>query len=77
MIKLTLGEVAAVEDLSGISIDAIADTGTPKGRALAALVMVIKNRTNPEFTFNDALNMDMGEAAALVNFDDETDEVKN
>ena len=74
--KLTLGEVAAVENLSGVSIDSVAEAGTPKGKALAALVFVIKKRENPDFTFEDALNMDMEEALALIG-DEETDAVKN
>lgn len=71
MFKLTLGEVAAVESLSGVAIDEIADAGTPKGKALAALVFVMKKRANPDFTFEMALDTDMDEAMAIVNPDED------
>lgn len=71
--RLTLGEIAAVEDLSGISIDQIQEAGVPKGKALAALVMVVKKRETPGFTFKDALAMDMQEAMALIGDDGDDD----
>ena len=36
--SLTLGEVAAVEDLAGVSVDGMADDERPKGRLLAAFL---------------------------------------
>lgn len=75
--SLTLGEVAAIEDLSGQGIATIADDDRPKGKALAALVMVIKRRSGePTYTFNQALAVPLAEANALVggdNDDGETD----
>lgn len=71
MFKLTLGEIAAVENLSGVAIDAITEAGTPKGKALAALAFVVKKRENPDFTFEDALNMSMDDAMALIGDDDD------
>lgn len=65
--RLTLGEIAAIENLSGVSIDSLMDEGTPKGKALAALVFVAKKREDPDFTFDDALNTDMDEAMEIVN----------
>lgn len=69
--KLTLGEIAAVENLAGVSIDAIGQDETPKGKAMAALVFVTKKRDNPDFTFDDALNMDMDEALAIISDEDD------
>lgn len=70
--SLTLGEVAAIEELSGQGINAIADDDRPKGKALAALVMVIKRREGePTFTFNQALAVPLSEANALVGGDDD------
>lgn len=67
--KLTLGEVAAIEDLSGTAISAVSEQ-TPQGKFLAALVMVAKRRSGePTFTFNQALAMPMVEANELLGFD--------
>lgn len=53
--RLTLGEVAEIEDLTGRSIDAFTDDTAPKGKALAALYYVFKKREDKEFTFKQAL----------------------
>lgn len=74
--KLTLGEIAAVENLAGVSIDSIGQDETPKGKAMAALVFITKKRDNPDFTFEDALNMDMDEALAIIS-DEEDPKDKN
>jgi hypothetical protein len=72
--SLTLGEVATIEDLSGQPIGAIADEDAPKGKALAAIVMVIKRRTgHPGFKFNEALNIPLKEANALLGVQDESE----
>lgn len=65
--SLTLGEVAFIESLSEQSISSIADEDSPKGKALAAIVTVIKRRTgHPDFKFNDALNVPLSEANTLL-----------
>lgn len=64
---LTLGEIAKVEQLSGQAIVSIGDTSAPKGKALAALAMVIKRRTGtPQFSWDDAQNLTMTEAMEVV-----------
>lgn len=69
--SLTLGEVATIEDLSGQSIAAIAQAETPKGKALAALVMVVKRRSGePAFTWNQANALTLDEANAVLGFGD-------
>lgn len=67
--SLTLGEVAAVENLSGVAIDQLGEAGVPKGKLYAALVFVMNKRHNPEYTFEDALNMDMTALAELFSAD--------
>lgn len=67
---LTLGEVAAVEDLSGRSIDALADPATPKGKLLAAITYVIKKREDSTYTFNQALGLSLAEIEKIVDFGD-------
>ena len=64
--QLTLGEVAAIEDLSGVAISSLDET-TPQGKFLAALTMVAKRRSGePTFTFNQAMAMPMLEAQAFL-----------
>jgi len=71
---LTLREVSLIEDLSGQSIESIAEKDKPKGKSLAAIVMVIKRRTgNPKFTFNEAMDVPLAEAYELLGDDDEAD----
>lgn len=72
---LTLGEVAFIEDLSGLSIGSIGDEEMPKGKALAAIATVLKRRSGfPDFKFNDALNLTMAEINELMGIDEEEDE---
>lgn len=64
--KLTMGEVAQVESLSGLSINEVGDETKPKGLALAALAYVAKKRTNPEFTWNDAQALTMADVQDVL-----------
>ncbi|QYC54905.1 tail assembly chaperone [Microbacterium phage MrGreen] len=67
--QLTLGEVAAIEDLSGVAIGSVSES-TPQGKFLAALYMVAKRRDGqPTFTFNAALQASMAEAQSFLGFD--------
>lgn len=70
--SLTLGEVAAIEDLAGVSVDAMADDDRPKGRLLAAFIFVMKRREDPGFKFEDALNIPLSEANELLGTPDPT-----
>lgn len=74
--QLTLGEVATIEDLSGFGIGAL-NQGTPQGKFLAAIYMVVQRRSgDPTFTFNQALAVPMVEAQKALGFtgDDDEDE---
>lgn len=51
---LTLGEIAQVEELSGLSITAMSDDEKPKGKLLIAMACVAARRTDPSFTLNRA-----------------------
>ena len=64
--RLTLGEVAAVEELSGLSMTEIGEPGVPLGKFMAAVAYVIRKRTDPEFTFADALNLRMDDLDELT-----------
>ena len=64
--KLTLGEVAKIEELSGQPISAIGNDDAPKGLALAALAFVAKRREDPAFTWNAAQGLTFDEAQAIL-----------
>lgn len=72
--KLTLGEIATIESLSGQSIAVIGDDTAPKGNALAALVMVAKRRAGePTFKFNQALSLTVTDAYEILGIEEETE----
>lgn len=72
--KLTCGEVAKIEDLSGQAITNIGDDGAPKGLMLAALAMIAKRREDPSFSWNKAQELTFAEASALIGAGDATEE---
>jgi hypothetical protein len=58
MADLTLGELAEVGELLGMSLqDAM--TGPAQPRAVAALACVVARRTDPAYTFDQALALHM------------------
>lgn len=64
---LTLGEVAKIEDLSGLPISAIGDEDKPKGNALAAIALILKRRDGePGFTWNQAQALTFDEVQTLM-----------
>lgn len=64
---LTLGEVAKIEDLSGLPISALSDEEKPKGLALAALAMIVKRRTGePAFSWNQAQALTFDQVGELL-----------
>lgn len=69
--KLTLGEIAKVEELSGMSINAIGNETSPQGKTLAALVFVFKRREDTKFTFNDAMNLGMDEVSEILGLNED------
>lgn len=76
MQKLTVGDVAAVEDLCGLSISNIGDESSPKGKMLAAMVFVIRKKQDKDFTFNDALEMQFEEVTQFLGLDEAEDDPK-
>ncbi|MBD8466790.1 hypothetical protein IFU30_10975 [Plantibacter sp. CFBP 8798] len=74
--RLTLGEIAKVEELSSLSISAISNDSAPKGLQLAALAFVAKKRHDPTYLWNDALGLSIDEANSILGLngdDEETD----
>lgn len=72
--KLTLGEVAKVEELSGQSIAEIGNDTAPKGKALAALAFVTKKREDPSYSWNDAMSLTFDQAQEILGMNDDEDE---
>lgn len=64
--KMTCGETAKVEELSGLPIHQIGNADSPKGLALAALAFVAKRREDPAFTWNAAQGLTLDEANAIL-----------
>lgn len=72
MSKLTMAEVAKIEELSGQSITEIGEESTPKGLALAAMALVTKRREgDPKFTWNQACGLTFDEANEILGLSDE------
>jgi hypothetical protein len=63
--SLTLNEVEQIELITGNSIDQILDAGQAKGKAMKAIIFVMKRRTNPDFTLEEAGSISMTEANSL------------
>jgi hypothetical protein len=69
--SLTLNEVEQIELITGSSIDQLMDAGQAKGKAMKAIIFIMKKRTDPNFTLEQAGALSMNEANAL--FAGETD----
>ncbi len=55
--RLTIGEVAAVEEISGVSLTSMADPASPKARVMIALVYTLEKRHNPQVKLNHIQQM--------------------
>ena len=63
--SLTLNEVEQIELITGNSIDQILDAGQAKGKAMKAIIFIMKKRLDPNFTLEQAGSISMSEANAL------------
>lgn len=70
--NLTIGEIAKVEELSGLPIGALGEEDKPKGKMMAALAYVIKKREDPKFTLEAANQLTMDEISAMLTADEAT-----
>jgi len=71
---LKLSEIAEIERLGGRSIAALGEEETPRGRMLQAIAAVVKRREDPKYKFEDAGDLTMEEALALITDPDEDDD---
>lgn len=63
--SLTLNEVEQIELITGNSIDQLLDAGQAKGKALKAIIFIMKKRIDPNFTLEQAGEISMTEANSL------------
>ena len=69
MNKLTVGDVAEIEELSNLPFSALSDSSAPKGKLMQAIGYVVKRKEDPKFTFADAGNLTMEEINFLLGED--------
>jgi hypothetical protein len=67
---MTLSEVEEIELLTGRSIETIMNEDAPRGRVLKAIIWVMKKRTDPSFTLEQAGALSLKDAAALFQGDE-------
>ncbi len=72
--SLVLGEVAKVEELSGLSIGQLGEDEAPKGKMMAALAFVWRRRSEPAFTWNQALALTLDEANEILGIENDKDD---
>lgn len=64
--RLTVGDIAIVEELSGQGMAALGDEQAPKGKLMAALAYVIKRKKDKDFTFANAMDLTMDEVSDVL-----------
>lgn len=69
--KLTIGEAAKCEDLSGQRIAALQDTSEASTLMLAAFAFVWKKRTEPGTTWNEILGTEYGDLLQILGIESE------
>lgn len=73
--RLTLGEVAKIEELSGLPMAAMANMAdNPQGKLLAAMVFVSERRHGHAIKWHECLDMDMSDALDLLGMAEDDDE---
>lgn len=63
--SLTLNEVEQIELITGNSIDQLLDAGQAKGKAMKAIIFIMKKRIDPDFTLEQAGQISMTEANSM------------
>jgi hypothetical protein len=66
MNKLTVGDIAEIEELSNLPFSALGDVTVPKGKLMQAVAYVLMRKDNPKFSLEDAGNMSMDEINGLL-----------
>lgn len=71
---LTLGEVAKIEDLTGLPMTRLGDDDAPKGAMLAAMAFITKRRQDMTFTWNQAQELTLEAANEILGLADDEDD---
>jgi len=72
--RLTVGDIAIVEEMSGLGMAALGDENAPKGKLMAALAFVVKRKEDKNFTFKDAMDMTMEQIMEILGLEADDDE---
>jgi hypothetical protein len=64
--SLTVGEMAEVERISGVSLTAMGDATAPKAGLFMALAYVARRREDREFTLDDAKAMTISDIGDIL-----------
>lgn len=64
--SLTVGDMADVERISGVSLTAMGDSDAPKAGLFMALAYVARRREDPAFTLDDAKAMTINEIGEIL-----------
>jgi hypothetical protein len=62
---LTLGDIEDIENYAGLSFSDIGEDKPGVSKLRTALVWVLKRKSNPDFTIEDARNMTPDELTAI------------
>lgn len=62
---LTIEEIEIIEDVVGASFESLQKGDAPTGKTLRAIVYIVKRRTNPDFTLDDAGKVNIKEVDGL------------
>jgi hypothetical protein len=69
--ELTLDDIELIEQLTGSPIESITAEENPKGKTLKVLIWVMKRKTEPNFTIEQAGLLSFKEAVAMFNSEDQ------
>lgn len=71
--SLTIAEVETIEQISGSPIDSLMDDKALKGKALKAVVFVVKKREDAAFTLEQAGQLSFKDAMGIINPGEDSD----
>jgi hypothetical protein len=63
--KMTIGELAKVEDLTGLSIGALMRPDAPQAKKIAAIAVIVRKRRGEPLSWADALELTMTDIQAI------------
>jgi hypothetical protein len=69
--RLTIGEAARVEEISGQSITDIADPAKPKARVMIGVAYVMRKRDDPKVKVSDIENLTLDELHTILSSGDD------